>query len=370
MKKNFLKLFIIVMIFMGVFFALKERSERHLLASLVEIEISTINQWRINGGLTKAMNRGSVGVEVRLLQYFLANVEDNDFSHNLITGYYGEETSRAVYKWQEENDLTPTGMVDSKTRKKINEVYYSNLCPSSSGEYSSKKLAPIGKDIGLPKDYVPKDLVDITDRVKTIRPMCLTKEAAMSLEEMFEDAKEEGIVLAVTSGFRRNELQDIIHRSYIELRGNKAKDFSARPGHSEHQLGTAVDLTGESVSFRPVPISFGNTPEKKWLKKNAHKYGFVLSYPKDKKEITGYIYEPWHWRFVGKEHAEKIKNSNLTSIEYLRDLEKRSVDKKIEEEKKTEEDKKAGEDEEKEESFFTWGRVLGIIGHYVNENIE
>ena len=100
----------------------------------------------------------------------------------------------------------------------------------------------------------------------------------------------------------------------VRIDGVEAADtYSARPGFSEHQLGYSIDLTnGESVPFE----EFHNTKEYEWLKDNAYKYGFILRYPKDKEYITGYIFEPWHIRYVGYDIAKYIYENNITYEEY------------------------------------------------------
>ena len=102
------------------------------------------------------------------------------------------------------------------------------------------------------------------------------------------------------------------------FRSPDPKKSVAKPGYSEHQLGTTVDLSGSSINFASASINFDNTPEDLWLRENAHLYGFIMSFPYGKDETTGYKYEPWHYRYVGKDVAKKIKNSGLTLVEYLR----------------------------------------------------
>ena len=286
-------------------------------ASLTDFEMSIVNQWRTNGGLRYEIEPGDSGQSVRILQYTLSRSGADVYPADLITGFYGERTTEGVYKWQELNGIKPTGRVNQETLNKINEIYFKEMCPTPLGEYEDHLLSPVGKNYMLPYGYVPKNLVDITEMVKVLGPVCMEKEAADKLIEMFKKAEEEGVVLAVSSGFRRYEIQDMIHQSYLRTRGAVAFDFSAKPGHSEHHLGTAVDLTGRSIDFKAVSLSFANTKEKEWLRNNAHKYGFALSYPENGKEVTGYVYEPWHWRYIGVEMAKEFSNSNMFLVEFL-----------------------------------------------------
>ncbi|MDD3663185.1 MAG: M15 family metallopeptidase, partial [Candidatus Pacebacteria bacterium] len=101
--------------------------------------------------------------------------------------------------------------------------------------------------------------------------------------------------------------------------GNKNASIAiAKAGYSEHQLGTTIDLSGSSIGYASTLTKFGGTPEDLWLNENAHKYGFVQSYPIGKEEVTGYMYEPWHYRYLGVEIATKIKKSGLTITEFLK----------------------------------------------------
>lgn len=136
---------------------------------------------------------------------------------------------------------------------------------------------------------------------------------------MLKEADGLGLRIVVISGYRQPEIQEFLYQRYRKVFGRKALDIIARSGHSEHQLGTAVDLDSWQ-NFTRLGKRFESTPEGRWLLENSWKYGFILSYPKGKKKITGYDYEPWHYRYVGKEHAKKIKEMDITLIEYLESL--------------------------------------------------
>ena len=142
-------------------------------------------------------------------------------------------------------------------------------------------------------------------------PGALTSECKKAFKEMKAAADELGLDLEVLSGFRSYETQKNLYNKYCEKDGKALADtYSARPGHSEHQTGLAIDVNS-------VKQSFANTPEGKWLKENCHKYGFILRYTQDKQSKTGYSYEPWHIRYVGKAAAKDIYESGLCLEEYL-----------------------------------------------------
>jgi len=135
--------------------------------------------------------------------------------------------------------------------------------------------------------------------------------ANAALKKMFAAAKKEGLNLFVRSGFRSYSTQKYLYNSYVKRDGKAAADrYSARPGHSEHQTGLAFDINKANSSF-------AGSPEAKWLAKNCHKYGFIIRYPKGKESITGYIYEPWHVRYLGIETATSVYDSGLCLEEYL-----------------------------------------------------
>ncbi len=128
--------------------------------------------------------------------------------------------------------------------------------------------------------------------------------------EMYHDAKKEGLTMMVVSAYRTENYQRNLYNSRVRRSGQVyADNYSARAGHSEHQTGLAIDIGSTYTSFE-------HTKEFKWLQQHAHEYGFFMRYPKGKEWITGYAYEPWHYRFVGVEAATIIHNEGITFEEY------------------------------------------------------
>ena len=153
----------------------------------------------------------------------------------------------------------------------------------------------VNKTYPLPPDYAPG----------------WETEASGPLWEMIAAAKKDGIELWMKSGYRSYYDQKYIYNGYVKRDGQEEADkYSARPGHSEHQTGLAYDLNS-------LDVEFGDTPEGIWIAENCYKYGFILRYPKGKEEITGYMYEPWHVRYVGVEKAKEIFESGLCLEEFL-----------------------------------------------------
>lgn len=177
----------------------------------------------------------------------------------------------------------------------------------------------VNKEYCLPKDYVPENLVIPNipfDSNGNSERKYMRKEAAEAIERMFFAAQEDGITLYGISGYRSYSRQKDIFRNNIVHKGKKhTLKYSAAPGTSEHQTGLAMDVSSKSVHYKLV-TSFANCIEGIWLADNAHKFGFIIRYPKDQYEITGYAYEPWHIRYVGEDLANYLYTNNLTLDEY------------------------------------------------------
>ncbi len=180
----------------------------------------------------------------------------------------------------------------------------------------------VSKDRPLPADFVPTDLVELPPQwvLPGGGPQLLTREAAVALDAMLGTASEDGHELLVRSAYRSYDEQVFTYRYWVDLLGEVEADRrSARPGHSEHQLGVVVDLTNVEVGWDLLP-AFGETPGGRWLAEHAAEFGFVVSYPEGAEAITGYTHEPWHLRYVGAYHASLLEFSQLTLTEYLEQL--------------------------------------------------
>ena len=153
----------------------------------------------------------------------------------------------------------------------------------------------VNKTYSLPEDYAPR----------------VNPEAQAAFDEMQSAAYSEGLNIYISSAYRSYEYQSGLYQRYVDRDGQAAADrYSARPGHSEHQTGLAFDLN-------TIDSSFADTDEGKWVAEHCHEYGFIIRYPNGKEDITGFIYEPWHIRYLGKEKAAAVYESGLTLEEYL-----------------------------------------------------
>lgn len=180
-------------------------------------------------------------------------------------------------------------------------------------------LTHVNKNKSLPTDYTPPGLVQISGVSVTRQGMVLRDVALEPLKEMLTAAGKLGLDLVVLSAYRSYSEQQQIYGQEVAQSGEaQASRLVALPGHSEHQLGTTIDITSPSIAYS-LSQSFQNTSEGIWLGENAHRFGFVMSYPDGKEHITGYAYEPWHFRYIGIEAATEIKQLGITLEEYLRD---------------------------------------------------
>ncbi|MBP6855305.1 MAG: D-alanyl-D-alanine carboxypeptidase family protein [Candidatus Pacebacteria bacterium] len=283
--------------------------------SLTGFSAGALNSWRAQGGFKTDYDMGSKSTDISYIQSYLLDLYP-DLTLKL-DGALGAITSSALVDFQIDENIPTTGVVDSKTREAFNELLLSELCPEGTGE-DVDLLYPINKVNEVSSDFIPDNLTVLPDYVHPKGIICLKDFASESYIKMFDDAKKENITLGITSGFRKYEIQDYLFNLYTETMGlAEASRVSALPGHSEHQLGTTMDLTGSSIGFASTSKLMSSNIEGNWLEENAHKYGFVMSYPEGKESITGYSYEPWHYRYVGVDVAEAVKDSGLTLGEYL-----------------------------------------------------
>lgn len=196
--------------------------------------------------------------------------------------------------------------------------YKQYIDPENPEEY----LILISTESPLDKDYVPEDLTDIIFTRNDRKKQKMRKYAAMALEALLKEAAAAGFDdITVTSGYRDYAYQEYLFKQEIEVfrptLGDQAEIEAAKhvaiPGTSEHQGGLCIDMHNLPAANQ----SFANTEAYKWLYSNCAKFGFILRFPNGKEDITGIIFEPWHYRYVGKTHAMKIMSQGLCLEEYL-----------------------------------------------------
>ena len=193
----------------------------------------------------------------------------------------------------------------------LDKDYYSNDIPLSKDK-ASKLDVIVNKYYKLDKDYEPEDLTVINSKFAS-GTQKLRKEAADKFEEMASDMLKENLKIYAGSTYRSYSYQEGLYNRYVKKDGFKeAETYSARAGYSEHQLGLAVDIVNGKWNY----LSEGDK-EYTWLINNSYKYGFILRYPHESEYITGYVFEDWHFRYLGIELATKVYESKLTYDEYI-----------------------------------------------------
>lgn len=190
---------------------------------------------------------------------------------------------------------------------KISKTSKGNILKNYYGITYIDGVIVVNKTYNLPSNFAPGNLASINGYIKVVD---YVKDAFV---ELTSDSASLGLNIYASSGYRSYGDQKYIYNNYVKWDGQTNADtYSARAGHSEHQTGLAIDVN-------TVDSSFDNTSESIWLKDNCYKYGFIIRYPKGKDDITGYMYEPWHIRYVGKELASKLYNNGdwITLEEYF-----------------------------------------------------
>ena len=180
-------------------------------------------------------------------------------------------------------------------------------------------LVLVNKTHPVSEDYKPDDLTAIKYYAedRSAEGRYLRAEAADQFHKMIEAAQAEGYTIVMTTAYRSYGFQKILWDNYVANEGEAAAArYSAKPGQSEHQTGLAVDVSSPSVDYK-LTDAFGSTEEGLWLQENAHRFGFILRYPKGMESTTGYMHEAWHFRYVGTEAADVIHENGLTLEEYL-----------------------------------------------------
>lgn len=193
----------------------------------------------------------------------------------------------------------------------LDKDYYTNDIPLSKDK-ASKLDVIVNKYYKLDKDYEPEDLTVINSKFAS-GTQKLRKEAADKFEEMASDMLKENLKIYAGSTYRSYSYQEGLYNRYVKKDGFKeAETYSARAGYSEHQLGLAVDIVNGKWNY----LSEGDK-EYTWLINNSYKYGFILRYPHESEYITGYVFEDWHFRYLGIDLATKVYESKLTYDEYI-----------------------------------------------------
>ena len=222
--------------------------------------------------------------------------------------FYKEDLKERYYLYKEKYPEIKEIDVITRVNLNLDKEFYTN---TKEVKDLNKNYILVNKYNYLNENYVPDNLTELTNC--SVSGKLLVKEAKDNLELMCNDIKKENLNLRVISSYRGFNYQKTLYDNYVLKDGKeKADTYSARPGFSEHQTGLVIDVDNGKTDFN----NFENTKEFEWMINNSYKYGFILRYPYGKENITGYSYESWHFRYVGKEIAEYIFHNDLTLDEY------------------------------------------------------
>ena len=223
--------------------------------------------------------------------------------------YYNEEYQKRYENYLEKNPKLSLEQVVKNVNMHLDLKQYED---TEEAKYQNTEKILVNKHYYLTKEYVPKNLENISTRF-ALSGMKLVKEAKEAFEKMAKDAEKQDLTIVAMSTYRSYNYQVNLYNRYAKEDGKeKADTYSGRAGHSEHQTGLAVDVYNKEKNY----TSFEETEEYKWMQKHAHEYGFILRFPKTKEEETGYQFESWHYRYVGIDIAKYINDNNISFEEY------------------------------------------------------
>ncbi len=258
---------------------------------------------------------GSITYSVKLITNVLTNnTEQKENTNEKLKdasklSYYIKENNSRYESYQKLNPTLTTEQIVTEVNIGLDNEYYTNDINATNLNTS---YILVNKYNYLEEDYVPENLEEISNQY-ALEGMQLVNYAKEAFEEMAKAAKKENLSIIAMSTYRSYEYQVKLYNNYVKSDGKeKADTYSGRPGYSEHQTGLAVDIYNGTETY----TNFEVTEEFKWMQENAYKYGFILRFPKDKTKETGYEYESWHYRYVGKEIAEYIKKNKISYEEY------------------------------------------------------
>ena len=243
------------------------------------------------------------------LDDLITKEKDNEFITFLKDNYFKYNNFERYKEYKLNNPEYDINTIVMYTNIGIDNDFYTNI---QTIENPDDMSVLVNKYYGLPSGWNASNLVEVSSNY-SYNGQKLNVTAADALTKMMDDMRELGYTIWLVSGYRSEDYQYGLYNYYVRTQTQAVADrTSARPNHSEHQTGLAADISNIQYAIE----HFANTEEYEWLQENAHKYGFIERYPKDKEFITGYDYEPWHYRYLGVDIATQIYNEKITYEEY------------------------------------------------------
>lgn len=241
----------------------------------------------------------------------LLNEEKKDYLISIVTEkYYLEKNFDQYLDFYEKNKKHGMYDIIAMVNVHANQEWYEKIEESDT---TKGNLLLVNKYYQLKEDYVPDNLVSVSNWY-CYGTNKITKEAYDAFLNMYQKAEEQNIKLIINSSYRDFKSQEATYNNLKNSFGQKKADSqAARPGHSEHETGLAFDIFSPGNT---TTSNFKDSEAYQWLKEHANEYGFIERYPEGKEYLTGYNFESWHWRYVGTEIANKIKEEQITFDEY------------------------------------------------------
>ena len=311
-------LFVLIVFFVGGHF-IKVKYEEYQYTKTSDYAITnlgyTVDDLKVLNEKLNDQEKWHVANDIGYNEFLINFVKCKYFLPKNIDAYLSLTVDKDEDFWhyKKPEDYKYDDLVTKVNVMRHNEYYSNSVATDMSKGYAI--LA--NKYHYLPEDYIPEDLVKVDAKYKfsASSTIQIRSEVYDAFEKMWTAAREEeGHYLVIESGFRTYKYQKEIYDDYARKRGaSYADSIAARPGYSEHQTGLALDIYSWSCS---TANEFKNTKVYEWLINNSYKYGFILRYPENKDNITGYNFESWHYRYVGVDLATKVHESGLTYDEY------------------------------------------------------
>lgn len=274
---------------------------------LIDIEYQTDENFLEN--INKLIKIGYNAKEINTIYDKTNNINsilNNNYKENILdilnSDYYKEDNLERYLKYNSDNTVLDVNMY-------LDYNFYEHIIDVKEID----NLTIVNKYYKLDKNYKP-ELVSVNSKYAINEKQLLTKEAKNAFEEMCEAAKKDGINIYSGSAYRSYDYQNTLYNNRVKTDGlDYANKTAAKAGHSEHQTGLAIDIT----KSKWANYIESDDKEYEWLIDNSYKYGYILRYPEGKEHITGYMYEPWHFRYITTEIATELKEKNITYEEYI-----------------------------------------------------
>ena len=264
-------------------------------------------------GYNKEETSEILKLDDELIKYFLNNEKNSKIISLIKEKYYLNKKFDKYIEYLNDNPTLDTETIVRDINIHLNYDFYEQTYKANT---NLDTAILVNKYYYLESDYIPDDLVNISQTYSwgengSQKTRQVVYDAFI---DMWNAANKEGYYLMVNSSFRNYQDQESVYNAYKNTSGETyANSIATKPGFSEHQTGLALDIFSKSNTNKNT---FKDTPEAKWLKENAYKYGFILRYPEEFEEVTGITFEPWHYRYVGKDIAKYIYENNITFDEY------------------------------------------------------